>query len=139
MDKDTRISTLERQLRGVLDRQEIYDCLMRCCRGIDRGDLALARSAYHPEALDDHGIYCGNSWGFVESAIADCQANKIRTQHAISNISYDIDGDVANCEVSWLYAALNRPPLPTVSLFGGCYLDRFERRNDQWAIAQPSA
>src|SRR5690348_975727 len=115
MDKDARIADLERQLRGVLDRQEIYDCLMRYCRGIDRGDLELARSAYHPDALDDHGIYCGNSWEFVESAIADCQNFKIRTQHSVTNVTYDIAGDVANCEVSWFYACLNKPPLATCS------------------------
>jgi hypothetical protein len=138
MDKDVRdarIEELERQLRSVLDRQEIYDCLMRYCRGIDRGDLALARSAYHPDALDDHGIYCGNSWEFVETAIAAIQQDKIRTQHAVSNITYDIDGDTANCEVSWFYASLNKPPLATCCIFGGRYLDRFERRKGKWAIA----
>jgi hypothetical protein len=136
MDQDARISELERQLRSVLDRQEIFDCLMRYCRGIDRGDLALARSAYHPDALDDHGVYCGNSWEFVESAIAACHQQNIRTQHAVTNILYDIDGNLANCEVSWFYAGLNKPPLATVSLFGGRYLDRFERRSGKWAISQ---
>ena len=38
----------------LIDKQEIYDALMRYCIGIDRGDLALVLSAFHDDALDNH-------------------------------------------------------------------------------------
>ena len=41
-------------LRDMRDRKEILDCVTRYCRGIDRRDIGLAKSAYHPQAADDH-------------------------------------------------------------------------------------
>ena len=32
---------LEGQLRGLLDRQAIHDCIVRYCRAVDRGDREL--------------------------------------------------------------------------------------------------
>ena len=36
------------------DRREIHDVVLTYCRGVDRGDLDLVRSVYHPDALDHH-------------------------------------------------------------------------------------
>ena len=43
------------QIKHLIDRQAILDCLTRYCRGMDRFDRALVLSAYHPDAIDDHG------------------------------------------------------------------------------------
>ena len=42
------------------DRHEIQECLFRYVRGVDRRNWDLVRSAYHPDAYDDHGNYKGN-------------------------------------------------------------------------------
>src|SRR5579872_4652425 len=47
------------RLEHVADRQEIYDCLVRFCRGVDRFDRELMMSAFHPDAIDDHGPFVG--------------------------------------------------------------------------------
>ena len=46
---DAETAALVRELK---DRQEIYDCIMRYCRGIDRLDRDMLLSAYHPDAVD---------------------------------------------------------------------------------------
>ena len=61
MDKDARIAELEHTVRVLLDRQEIYDCLVRYARGVDRGDLALLLTAYHTDAMADCGAICASA------------------------------------------------------------------------------
>ena len=64
---DAETTALVRELK---DRQEIYDCLMRYCRGIDRLDRDMLLSAYHPDAVDDHGVYVGGVEGFATHVFA---------------------------------------------------------------------
>ena len=56
---------LKQRLQHLLDRQEIYDCLVRYCRGVDRLDSELILSAYHPDAIDDHGMFVGSPQEFA--------------------------------------------------------------------------
>ncbi|HEX8056439.1 MAG TPA: nuclear transport factor 2 family protein, partial [Novosphingobium sp.] len=72
--------------REMKDRYEIYDCIMRYCSGIDRLDRELLLSAYHPDALDDHGsTYIGDVQGFAEAALALHSTYQEYTQHQITN------------------------------------------------------
>src|SRR5262245_17777267 len=47
-------------VRVLLDKQAIQEVLARYCRGVDRADLELLRSVYHPDAIDNHGTFNGN-------------------------------------------------------------------------------
>ncbi len=135
MDKDARIAELERTVRKLQDRSDIYECLVRYCRGIDRNDVELALSAYHKDAIDDHGAFCGPARMVVESALQFHNSNHKRTQHSITNTTMEIDGDVAHCETYYHYSGLNKDWPTPVAMVGGRYLDRFERRNGEWKIA----
>ena len=137
MDKDQRIAELEKQVRRLQDRADIHDCLVRYCRGIDRNDPELALTAYHDDALDEHGAMAGPARFVVESALLFHNSNQSRTQHSISNVYMEIDGDVASCETHYQYAGLNNDANPApVSIIGGRYVDRFERRDGVWKIAR---
>jgi ketosteroid isomerase-like protein len=125
---------IERELRELLDRQAIHDCIIRYCRGVDRGDRQLLLSAYHPDAVDDHGLFVGDPEAFADYFSAFHQEHQSATQHIISNHSCELDGDTAHCETYWLYAAMNREG-PALSLGGGRYIDRMECRKGRWAIA----
>ncbi len=121
-------------LREMKDRQEIYDCLMRYCRGIDRLDRELLLSAYHPDAADDHGTFVGTVEGFADYAFDLHTRYQLRTQHHITNHICEIDGDVAHAESYYIFRSLNtQTPLHTTA--SGRYLDRLDRRNGRWAIA----
>lgn len=123
----------ERRLRVLSDRQEILDCSHRFCRGINRLDEDLLRSAFHPDAIDDHGIFTGGVEGFVEW-IRSLYGALASTQHYVTNQSVELDGDVAHAEQYWFVANVFRGE-PGVALRGGRYVDRFERRDGRWAIA----
>lgn len=121
-------------LREIRDRQDIYDCMMRYCRGVDRLDRDLLLSAYHPDATDDHGTFVGTAEGFADYAFDLHIHHQVRTQHHITNHICEIDGDVAHCESYYIFRSLNvSPPLYTTA--SGRYLDRLERREGKWAIS----
>lgn len=125
---------LERRLSKLADRQEIHDCIIRYCRGVDRLDAEMLASAYHADAIDDHGIYVGNPKEFADYFLDFHKKNQKSTQHIITNHYCELDGDTAHCETYWLFAAMNTEG-PELSLGGGRYIDRMERREGRWAIA----
>ena len=50
-----RPNTLERDVRYLMDRTQILDCVARHARGCDRHDIDLITSAYHSDGVDEHG------------------------------------------------------------------------------------
>jgi SnoaL-like domain len=124
---------LERYVREQQDRQAIYDCMIRYCRGVDRLDRAFALSAYHAGALDDHGHYVGPAEGLIDSALELHGRLHQRTQHHITNHRCELDGDTAHAESYYLCYMLNRVA-PFASLAGGRYIDRLEKRDGRWGI-----
>jgi hypothetical protein len=120
-------------LEEVIARLEITDVLHRYCRAVDRRDPDLLRSAYHPDATDDHGVYAGPVEGLVEFMLGD---GLEMIHHAISNIVIERDGDVARVEC--YLDAVHRRVDDTGSwdeLLKARYLDRFERRDGEWRVA----
>lgn len=118
----------------LLDRQAILDCLMTYSRGVDRLDRDLLLSAYHEDAIDDHGMFVGNREEFADWAIAMHSATHLSHQHCLFNHSCELDGTVAHAETYYMFAGMNRVGQP-LSVSGGRYIDRFEKRDGRWAIA----
>jgi hypothetical protein len=125
--------TDDRRLRQLCDRAEIHDCLMRYCRGVDRLDRELVISAYHADALDDHGVVVLPPAEFADWAFSYHSEYQHSTQHAITNVSYDIVGDQAHIESYYTFWADNK--IKPNQIAYGRYIDRFERRNGEWRIA----
>jgi hypothetical protein len=46
-------------------KDEIRDVVLRLARGIDRCDLELLRSCYHPDAHEEHGWFSGSAWEYA--------------------------------------------------------------------------
>lgn len=126
MDRQARID-------AMLDKQEITECIMRFSRGIDRHDVEVARSAFHEDARDDHGVYIGSGYGVIDWANEATDEQLRGSQHYVMNILIDLDGDEAHAET---YAMLIGQEKGTFGhIFGGGrYLDRFERRDGRWGI-----
>jgi len=122
-------------LTDLFARQEISDVLVRYCRAVDRGDLALLLSVYHSDATDDHGMYSGNGHEFARWLLTQPGRDALVTQHHLTNTTLELDGDTARVET--YFVAVHRRPGPPVSVgqFGGRYLDRLERREGVWRIS----
>lgn len=120
-------------LQTLLDKEAIRDVSLRYTRGIDRHDAHLMRSAYHPDAKDDHGAFIGSGAAFVDYANRVHEENWVCHQHYVTNQVIDLDGDTAHCE-SYFMAVLKRPD-GMCDMVGGRYIDRIDRRAGIWAVA----
>lgn len=106
----------------------------RYSRGVDRLDRDEMRSAYWPDAVDEHGAFVGNAWKFVDICMTGHDAYR-STMHTIFNhtVELDDDGEHASGElynVTWL----RRADGDLLDVWFGRYLDRYERRGDEWRI-----
>lgn len=126
------------QIRDELaDREAIRDCLYRYARGIDRLDEELLRSAYWPDAIDDHMAFTGTRDEFIAWVIPGMRGGMDQTQHIIANILIRLEGDTAAVESYYYGFHRVRGKRGVRDKIGaGRYLDRFERRGDEWKIAR---
>jgi ketosteroid isomerase-like protein len=121
-------------VRELLDKQAIREVVMRYCRGVDRGDPALLGSAYWPDGADDHPggqHFTGETIGpeMVRSMLDNMQS----TNHQITTQTIEVDGDTAAAESYSLGSHVLKDGRRLKTLVR--YLDRFERRGDEWRIS----
>jgi hypothetical protein len=134
MTVDTGLDALEKNVRYLLDRTEILDCISRHARGCDRHDIDLITSAYHGDGVDEHGhaINIGPEYGAWANA-THAKTSRVHT-HNITTHTCDIDGATAHAE-SYAIVVLISPDGKSAQLITGRYIDRLERRDGQWRIA----
>ena len=123
-------------MQELLDKQAIHEALMRYARGVDRGDAELICSAYHPDAVDEHGVadYTGVTVG---PAIVELMANATTSMHHITNYVITLRGDgSAGCESYFTVWQSHQVDGTDATLHAlGRYIDRFEQRDGEWRIA----
>jgi len=127
----------EKGLQFVLDRIAIEDCLTRYCHGVDRCDPDLLRDAYWPDATDDHIFVCGGREDAIAWIIESVKAQE-QAMHAIGNMLIRIDGDEARVQTYFnsYHRIRGRSGAPKDVTMAGRYLDRMEKRNGEWRIAE---
>ncbi len=124
---------LEAKLRDLIDRQAIWDVVLRYARGIDRLDRELVRSCYWDDAIDDHHSYVGSPDFFIDVTFADARATSVVQHHGLSNHVCEIDGDDAHCETYYTFIGNNIVPPHLLSM--GRYIDHLQRRGGIWKYA----
>lgn len=126
-------SALLGRVQELLDRNDILECMHRYARGMDRQDRALLRSAYHDDAVDDHGGFVGPVEEFIDWAFA-YHSSQTRYQHYLTNHLAEVIGDQAHAETYYLFIGTSCDPHAALTVAGGRYVDRLERRGGRWAI-----
>ena len=123
-------------LDQLSDIAAIQELAQRYCRGVDRLDEALMKSAYWPEATDNHGTFVGNAMAFVEL----CMVAHLRwrsTNHCIMNHHIRLDADGAHaCGEAYNVTYLFQKDAPVLDTWWGRYLDLYEKRGDEWRILE---
>lgn len=123
---------------GLVADLEIRDTLMRYCRGVDRGEMDLVASVFHPEATDQRGPKAEPAMDVVRQACKRIEGFEQGSSHNLDNITIERDGDRANVESyfsAWVPDAAENGGT-TLSHIIGRYLDRFERRAGKWKISR---
>jgi len=145
-------------LRELLDRAAISQVLTAYARAIDRLDIELLQSLYHPDARDEHASFKGTAREFAVHAIGYLGEMFNTTMHHVTHSHIELDGDRAAAESYYYAVHLMDGDYAKVSRFFGqtyadacvadgtmdaghefiCtgrYVDRFERREGAWLIA----
>ena len=126
-------------LEILLAKDAIDAVAKRYCRGIDRCDADLIKSAYHPDAYDDHGRFKGNAWEFADGAAVSLR-RYLATMHSIMNhaiTDIDLDAGTAKGEIYCIaYHLRETDGRRIVDVWWGRYLDRYERREGDWRISE---
>ena len=128
-------------LADLLDIQAIRDVVMRYSRGADRCDRELLASVFHDDATLEYGTFFrGSALAYIDQVLHALRTDSFATQHTVSNVLVELDGDQAYVEayaVAYHHRTGTRRPEESgrLDLWGGRYVDRFERRSGEWRIA----
>jgi hypothetical protein len=106
----------------------------RYSAGIDRLDVEVMKSAYWPDATDDHGVFVGNAWEFCDRVVGS-HDRWSWTAHSISNHRVELDDARHARGEIYVHATLFVEAERRLSSFHGRYLDAYERRNGEWRIS----
>jgi hypothetical protein len=124
-------------LRELADKQAIREAVLRYCRGIDRLDLDLVRSTYHPDGIDHHTGFDGTVDEFV-AWVGPALRHLDGTMHVVGNHLAEVVGDVAVAETYGTAVHWGQPADDPRRNFtsGFRYVDHFERRDGVWAVVE---
>lgn len=119
------------------DRREIHQAVLRYCRGIDRLDMDLVRSAYHPGGIDHHTGFSGPIEEFIEWVSVGLSRFD-GTMHLIGNHFVEGSGNVAVSETYGTAVHWGSPSDDHRRNFtsGFRYVDHFEKREGRWAVVE---
>ena len=125
------------------DLEAIRQCALRYCRGVDRLNPQIMKSAYWPDATDNHGSFVGNAWEFVDH----CMTSHLKwrgTAHCVLNHTIELDdaeharGEIYN--VSYLFHHPTEDEPNRTDTWHGRYLDHYEKRSTEqgfeWRISK---
>ena len=128
-------------------RAEIGDVIAAYAHAIDRRRWEMMDRLFHDDAEFQFGTVIGDWRGFVEQAraiIEPCLA----TQHQLGQVQFGFDNDLVCHTETYMTAMHTVPPgYPVAEVFpdkgriysaviAGRYVDRFEKRDNQWRIAR---
>jgi ketosteroid isomerase-like protein len=114
----------------------IREAMARYCRGIDRLDVDLIRSAYYEDAFDDHGPFQGVREEFIDWVVPFMRREYTSTSHHLTTQSIEVDGDVAWVETYAIVVQQKQVGAQDKQLVANSrYADRFEKRDGDWRIA----
>jgi hypothetical protein len=158
--EDRPINDIEQKaLQTLLDQRDIERVLSTYARAVDRQDLQLLKSCYHPDAINHNAVSRSNAWEFAELLLPMMRRLFSGTMHHVTHTDIRVDGDHASAEsyfIAWhlvvggyeeIVAMFGAPYADEMRRLGklegghdfvgaGRYLDRFERRDSVWRIAE---
>lgn len=128
---------MDAALQELLDKQAIADVLQRYSRTLDWLDDDGQAGCFWPDAPINYGFFIGSAADFLPVVMQIERASQ-RRWHFLSTPSIAFTGpDRASVECYGMATGIREQDDGTWSggLYGGRYLDEFERRSGEWRIA----
>ena len=121
------------RLEKAADCNEIYQVLAKLCRGLDRLDASLIADAYHEGAMQHHGPFDKPGRELAPELVEMVRTHTENAFHILSNVAIELDGDTAWVES---YVTAITRDAEKYDDIGARWVDRFERRDSTWRIAE---
>jgi 3-phenylpropionate/cinnamic acid dioxygenase small subunit len=121
------------RLQALEDRFEIHELLARYARGIDTRDWPVYRAVFTDDATIDYtsaGAMAGSA-DEVAAALEQGFASIPYSQHYITNVEIDLDGDRAHVRAMFLNP-MRLPGMDEQSACGGFYHHDLVRTAEGW-------
>ncbi|MBX9883913.1 MAG: nuclear transport factor 2 family protein [Novosphingobium sp.] len=125
-------------LDDLLAKDAILDVMARYSRTLDWLDDAGQASCYWPDAAIDYGFFTGSAADFVPVVMA-IERQSARRWHFLNTPAIRlVDAAHAEVETYGLTAGARRGEDGSYggTLYGGRYLDAFEKREGEWRISR---
>ena len=123
-------------LRALVERDQIRQCLERLARGEDRRDGTMIALSLWPDSITDYGVFKGTFDEYLAWVVPGADAI-INTQHVLGQTYIELDGNRARAETQVIsYHRVSTGKEERDTCIGGRYLDILERREGTWRIAE---
>lgn len=123
-------------VKVFVEREKIRDCIARLARGEDRRDAARISACYWPDSTSDYGVFKGDFAAYLAWVVPGSPAIPV-TQHVLGQSVIELDGDTALVETQVTsYHRIDMGAEHRDTVIGGRYLDRLEKRDGEWRIAE---
>ena len=132
--------TTQARIERLGDESQVRELLARYATAVDRWDMELLSSCYHPGAVDEHGAFNGRAEDYVPGVESLGSGRHAWGWHLLGTTFVDVE---ANGQVAWAetYALSASRMLPVPGQPEGNrvvpvrYCDRHENRGGEWRIA----
>lgn len=128
---------MNRAMLRIADKHEIHEVVLRYCRGIDRLDFDLVRSAYHADGIDHHTGFDGTVDEYI-TWVRPLLEGFSGTMHMVGNHLSEVYGDRAIAETYGNAFHWGQPESDPRRNFvsGFRYVDLMANRSGRWAIVE---
>ena len=125
------------EVQALLDKQAISEVIARYSRTLDWLDDAGQASCYWPDAAIDYGFFVGTAADFLPVVMKIERASQ-RRWHFLGGLQIKLHSDsAASCESYGMASGVrDTDGVWTGNLYGGRYLDEFQKRNGEWRISK---
>ena len=130
-DLASEIQALRDEVDQLKSREAIRQQLVRYGRGQEWLDETLLAEVFWPDADIDFGFFEGKFADYLP-ILMDIERDPETTFHLLSAAQIELDGDTAWVEC---YGIAGGRGTDKTNIFGGRYIQRFERRNGEWRSA----
>ena len=126
------------RLEELSDRAEISELLARYCHSLDEKDWPAFRTIFTDDALVDFTAFGGpqGSVAELEAFLIPVLDGLARSQHTVSTIKVDLDGDLARARSAAIVpmTTINAEGVESTFISGLWYEDHLTRTRDGWRI-----
>src|SRR5579864_3100835 len=91
------MEAITQELRSLLEREQIRDCIARLARGEDRRNAELISACYWPDSTSDYGVFFGTFDEYLAWVVPGSPAIPV-TQHVLGQSVFDLRANTALVE-----------------------------------------